>query len=284
MAEHRHHHGKPDESGQRADQQQRRDDQAPQPPWSPDWPPTARTEVGIADRRADIAIDQQRERHDADDQRPDGEAEADQIARRRSAASRRRGEDIVDELADRTAAAGSRTGTGRCACALPSQARKMPISRRPSATMAPQRRRAQHVEGVGPVAVEAGLAAAAQFVEADRGDRTDQGKARRQREQQRQHAIAERQPDQENADQRIDQAQEDGVARHGREIVPALWPGRRQDRRSRSCGWRELPGARSAPTMTWICAMVVPPSALRAATLGTSGRLTGRRPSRRDPG
>ncbi len=120
------------------------------------------------------------------------------------------------------------------------------------------------------------------IVEADRGHRADQREARGQRKQQWQHAIAERQPDQKNADQGIDQAEKYGVARHGREIVPAF---SKASARSLRAILRMAGSSRfsPAPAMTCICAMVVPPSSWVGRNTRQSGRLSGCRPSRRDP-
>ena len=79
----------------------------------------------------------------------------------------------------------------------------------------------QHVEGVARGTVEARFAAPAQLIETDRGERTDQRKARGNRERQRQHGIAQRHSDQSDAEQRIDDAEKDGVARHRDKVVDA---------------------------------------------------------------
>ena len=79
----------------------------------------------------------------------------------------------------------------------------------------------QHVESVARGTVETGFAAAAQLIETDRGERTDQRKAGGNRERQRQHGIAQRHCDQSDAEQRIDDAEEDGVTRHRDKVVDA---------------------------------------------------------------
>ena len=65
------------------------------------------------------------------------------------------------------------------------------------------------------------LAAAAEFIEAERCERAEQGKARGQRKQQRQYRIAEHRARQHQSEHRIDHAENDGVAGHRLEILPA---------------------------------------------------------------
>ena len=84
-----------------------------------------------------------------------------------------------------------------------------------------ERRRTQHLQRIPGGGFLAGLAAAAQFIKTERGERADQGKARGQRKQQRQHRIAEHGARQHQSEHRIDHAEDDGVARHRLEILPA---------------------------------------------------------------
>ena len=51
--------------------------------------------------RADLAVDQQRKRHHADDQHRDREQEADEVADDDQRPARRRGEDLADEIRHR---------------------------------------------------------------------------------------------------------------------------------------------------------------------------------------
>src|SRR5450755_503107 len=67
----------------------------------------------------------------------------------------------------------------------------------------------------------AALAAAAEFVETERGKRTDQRKAGGQRKEQRQHRIAKDHSEQNKAENGIDHTQDNGVTWHGLEIFPA---------------------------------------------------------------
>src|ERR1051325_5104981 len=61
---------------------------------------------------------------------------------------------------------------------------------------------------------ESGIAPPAQFIKAERRNRPDQGKARCQRIEERQDRVTEDQLRQDDADHRIDDAQEDRVRRH----------------------------------------------------------------------
>src|SRR5262249_45733564 len=103
------------------------------------------------------------------------------------------------------------------------------------------RRRFKHVESTRGRCVEPGFPAAAQFIEAKRGDRTDQGEAAGQRIKQRQDRVAESKPCQGKANNRINYAKEHGVGRHWVEIVGALRQGVLQvshtDFSDRRLGW-----------------------------------------------
>jgi hypothetical protein len=69
---------------------------------------------------------------------------------------------------------------------------------------------------------QSSLAAAAQLVEPERRQRSDQHEAAHQRVEQRQDRIAESEPRQHQADDRIDHAEEHGVRRHRHKIVDTL--------------------------------------------------------------
>ena len=84
-----------------------------------------------------------------------------------------------------------------------------------------KRRRMQHIERVARRTVEPGFAAAAQLIEPDSGQRADEREAGRDRKGHRQQRTADRYRHQKNAEQRIDHAEEQRVARHGHEIVDA---------------------------------------------------------------
>src|SRR5581483_11163669 len=86
----------------------------------------------------------------------------------------------------------------------------------------PEARRAQHAEGIEPGDASALLAPAAHFVKADGRGRADQGEASGEREDEWQHVVAEGEPQQCDAGQRIDEAKEDDVGSIGRKIVEAL--------------------------------------------------------------
>ena len=63
------------------------------------------------------------------------------------------------------------------------------------------------------------LAPPAHLVEADCRERADKGEARGEREQQRQHLVAEGEPRQDEADHRIDQPEEDDIGAEGGEVA-----------------------------------------------------------------
>ena len=79
----------------------------------------------------------------------------------------------------------------------------------------------QHIQGMAGGTVESGFAAPAQFIETDRGERSDQGKTCRNRECQWQERIVQGQVDQQNSEQGINHAQKNGVAGHCGKIVNA---------------------------------------------------------------
>src|SRR6266851_10368412 len=80
-------------------------------------------------------------------------------------------------------------------------------------------------ERIDPADMVALLAAAAHLVEADPGDRADQGEAGGERKEQRQHAIAESQPAEGEADEWVEQAKKDDVGAIGGEIIDAACQG-----------------------------------------------------------
>src|SRR5262249_18763168 len=82
--------------------------------------------------------------------------------------------------------------------------------------------RPEHFEGAPGRGIEARLAPSRQLVEAERRKRTDQGEAGRDGIDQRHDGAPDRKPQQDKADDRIDQAQEDRMAGHREEIVGAL--------------------------------------------------------------
>ncbi|CCE07079.1 hypothetical protein BRAS3843_1930007 [Bradyrhizobium sp. STM 3843] len=84
-----------------------------------------------------------------------------------------------------------------------------------------ERRRAQHLEGIPGRGLDAPFAPAAQFIESERGERAEQCEAGGQREQQRNHRVAERRPGQHQAEHGIDRAQHQRVTGHGLEVFPA---------------------------------------------------------------
>src|SRR3546814_17320633 len=92
-----------------------------------------------------------------------------------------------------------------------------------SSDLRPDRRRPEHVEGVGPADLLAPLAPPAHLVQAGRGDGTEQREARCEWEQHGQHAVYGRQPGEDQSGARIDDAHEedfravlDEIAENGR--------------------------------------------------------------------
>ena len=83
------------------------------------------------------------------------------------------------------------------------------------------RRGPQHREGVEPGHRVAALAAAADLVDADRGDRAHQGQAGDERPEQDHHVAAADRPRGEQPDDGIEQAQEHQLGRGGEEVLPA---------------------------------------------------------------
>src|SRR5439155_4324559 len=84
-----------------------------------------------------------------------------------------------------------------------------------------ERRCAQHMYSIPRGGFLAALAAAAEFVETERGKRTDQRKTGGERKEQRQHRIAKDHSEQNKTENGIDHAQDNGVTWYGREIFPA---------------------------------------------------------------
>ena len=108
----------------------------------------------------------------------------------------------------------------------------------------------QDVEGVAPGGFQPLLAPAADLIEADRREWSDQGETRRQREQHGQDIEADGKPAEIETGDRIDEAQEQEMAGHGPEIIQPLGQGILQVRRAnpvdgqRSSGFRH--GGRTA--------------------------------------
>src|SRR5439155_10711512 len=80
---------------------------------------------------------------------------------------------------------------------------------------------AQHVDRMPRRGFLAALAAAAEFVEPERGKRTDKRKTGSQWKEQRQHRIAKDHSEQNDAEHRIHDAQDNGVTWYGLEILEA---------------------------------------------------------------
>ena len=79
----------------------------------------------------------------------------------------------------------------------------------------------EHVEGVGPDHLAALFAPPAHFIKAEGGEGADDGEARGERKEQRQHIVAEGQPRQNETDHRIEDAEKIDIGAEGAEIVEA---------------------------------------------------------------
>ncbi len=212
--------GEPDQQRDRADHQAGRDDQAP-----------GRHRAGVlahgAERgrhrlaHADIAVEQQREGDDADRQHQQGEQEADADARDDHRPALRRGHRVAREGNGRDRLIGTeRHRVDEVGGGEPQreQADQDQAQRHDRA----DRGRADDGEGVGPAGGGAELAPAAHLVEADAEQGRDQGEARDQREDQRQHPVVEGEARDDQAGDGIDHAQEDHVGAAGAEVAGAL--------------------------------------------------------------
>ena len=240
---------------------------------------TARSDVSTATTRADLVVEQQGERDHADHQHGDGEQQSHAVADQDQLPARGCGEQIMDELADRRGRGIAEIrhidGIGH---GHPDQEyRHQQNAKRNNGA---DRRRAQHIEGVGCRNVDAGFPPPAQFIEANRRKGADQGKTGRQRKQQRQECITQGQAREHNADHGIHDTEKDGVARHGGEVVVTLSQGIHQVCRADAADDRICRTDPLAPTRMCDCAMACLLRKLRARHVS---RLSGRRPSRRNP-
>src|SRR5262249_35681760 len=164
--------------------------------------------------RADLAVDQQRKRHDTDDQHRRREQEADEVADDYQRPALGGGEDLADEMRNRGGRLIAEIGdVDRLRDGDPDGEghEQQQTERRDRVA----RGRVQNVEGVLPGNVQTLLAAPAQLVETDRRERADHGETGRQRKQERQQGVAQDRPRQDQSDDRIDQTQEYGMAREG---------------------------------------------------------------------
>jgi len=216
----RHHHGETDEERQRPEQQERRDDQAPQRHGQRIG--QHRADRGEhRDRRAHVAIQEQRKRDDTDDQHQHGEQEADAVADEDEHPAGRRREHLAEEIRNaRRRRVAERRDIDRLRHAEPHEEdhHQEQAERRNGAKGG----RAEYIERMRPIGFEFLLAAARELVEPERRKRADQRETGRQRKQQRQHVIADRDSPEDQASERIDQTEEHRVARHRRQVGVAL--------------------------------------------------------------
>ena len=216
MAEDGHDDGKPEEERDRADHQARRDDEAP-----------GRHRAGIGGhraqrrqdggRQADIPVEEERKGHHADreDEQREQEADADADHDHHPAGGGR--EHVAEERCEGGRRLRAERGrVDRVRRRQPDEEDRQ--EHEPEHEDRDESRRGDHPEGVRPAHRKAMLAPAAHFIEADGGDRPEQRETGGEREKERQHVGAERQPRQDQADQRIDQAQQNDVGAAFREV------------------------------------------------------------------
>src|SRR6516164_840167 len=171
-------------------------------------------------RRAEphVAVEQQRKRHDAYHQHQQGEEKTNADTDDNHCPTRAGGEHVASERADR----GRRLRTKRqLVDRLGSDQPEEKDCHQHQAHHddRAERARTDDAERVGPGDVTALLAAAAYFVETDRRERADEGEPGGEREQEWQHSIAEHQPRQNEADDRVDDTEEDDVGPVSSEVI-----------------------------------------------------------------
>ncbi len=183
---------------------------------------TAWTEVWIAVPSTDIAVEQQRERDDADRQGKAGKEEADAATDHDHGPARRRQEDVMEEGAhgERLVPAPRIAVCKVSAAAIHST--KTAIRMNPSSTMLPIVGHASTAKALRQVTSTPIFALTAHLIKAEAGEGADQGEARGHREEQRQHVIAEGGPRQDQADDGIDDAEEEDIGAIGAEIRKGL--------------------------------------------------------------
>src|SRR5882757_8522868 len=218
MTEHRQNDSETDEERQRTGHQQPRNNHPPggHGKWIFHHGPKRRPDCVYRSR---APVEHQRKRHNTDAQGHDGEQEADAAADDNERPSFRRRQHASCEVGDacsRRVAEGCNVDGVRDGDPGPEQNEQ----ERAEFEHGAERRCAQHVESIPRRDFLAALAAAAEFVEAERGKRTNQRKTGGQRKQQRQHRIAKDHSEQNKTENGIDHAKDNGVTWHGLEIFP----------------------------------------------------------------
>src|SRR5215510_4243930 len=220
VAEDRHNDRQAEEQRERSDNKQGSDNKAPQ--HHRERVAGDRAErCQQRDSRADVAVKQERERHDADAQHQDGKQETHQVADKNKRPSGAGAQHFMDKSFDRSrCGVTERRDVDRIGERYPDHeyGQQQQSQRRDRA----DRGRLENIESAHRRRREAGFPAPAQFIEAECGDWSDQSEAARQGIEQGQDRVAERQPRQKKADDGINYAEEHGVGRHRVEIVDAF--------------------------------------------------------------
>jgi len=168
-----------------------------------------------------MTVEHQRERHHADAEGDEGKQEADAATDHDQPPALWGGEHARHEVAN---AGGALIAEHRDVDGLrggdPSHEQSEQQGAKPE--HGTEGRRAQNVESIPSGCFLARFAPAAEFVEGQCSERTDQGKTSRQRKQQRQHGCAKHAARQDQSEHRIDHAKEEGVARHCLEVFPTF--------------------------------------------------------------
>src|SRR6266404_8778354 len=219
MTEHRQNDSETDEERYRTDHQQHRNNQPPRGHGKKIFPHSLQRRPDCVYRSC-MPVEHQRKRHNTDAQGHDGEQEADAAADDDERTSLRRHQHARCEIRDtcsRSVAEGCNVDSVRGGDPNYEQNEQ----ERAEFEHGAERRCAQHVYSIPRGGFLAALAAAAEFVETERGKRTNQRKTGGQRKEQRQHRIAKHHSEQNKTENGIDHAQDNGVAWYGLKIFPA---------------------------------------------------------------
>src|SRR6202022_2215705 len=167
-----------------------------------------------------MPVEHQRKRHNTDAQSHDGEQEADAAAdddERPSFWRRQHARCEIRDACSRSMAEGCNVDSVRGGDPSHEQSEQ----ERAESDHGTERRCAQHVHSIPRGGFLAALAAAAEFVETERGKRTNQRKTGGQGKEQRQHRKTKDHSEKNKTENGINHAQDNGVAWYGLEIFPA---------------------------------------------------------------
>ena len=176
------------------------------------------SEATTAGNDADVAVEHQRKRDDAEAERQRREAESDEAADDDERPPPSRGQDVGEKR---------QRGGRRLRPVEPAvedirnadpggEDREQPDAERDDRG---QRRRAKHRERIPPRDGKAGLAPPAHLVEADGEERPEQREAGGEREDEVERVADRGQPDERDSGHRVEDADEDGMGRHRDEVV-----------------------------------------------------------------